>query len=214
MAVSWKAPRLHLREYGSRGALSRKGSAMIENPIQALIVRILVGFRRPIYRTKLVKLAYLIDYTHYRNFGRTLSGLSYEWDNFGPNAVGNAIVREADDLIDADVVTKKDTTNPYGEPSYLYGLRNREDLPEFEPQQEYVIDQILKQYGRYPPNRLATLSKRTKPFVNARKYTVLKMEQDTPAVEAEPGEIEGYEAEKAKHGTKSLAEVRAELGLA
>ncbi|MCH8849246.1 MAG: SocA family protein [Chloroflexi bacterium] len=203
---------------------------MIENPIQALIVRILVGFRRPIYRTKLVKLAYLIDYTHYRNFGRTLSGLSYEWDNFGPNAVGNAIVREADDLIDADVVTKivreaddlidadvvtkKDTTNPYGEPSYLYGLRNREDLPEFEPQQEYVIDQILKQYGRYPPNRLATLSKRTKPFVNARKYTVLKMEQDTPAVEAEPGEIEGYEAEKAKHGTKSLAEVRAELGLA
>lgn len=183
------------------------------NSAQALILRILGGFRRPLYRTKLVKLAYLIDYTYYRNFGRTLSGLQYEWDQFGPNAVGNAIVIEAEELTRKDVISMERTLNPYGERSYLYRLRDREAIPTLKPEQEYIVEQVLKQYSGLAPNRLAALSKRTKPFRNAKKYSVLLMEQDTPAELAASEGLEEHEAEVAQKGTKSLQQIKAKYGL-
>ena len=71
----------------------------------------------------------------------------------------------------------------------------------------------MKQYSGLAPNRLAALSKRTKPFRNAKKYSVLLMEQDTPAELAASEGLEEHEAEVAQKGTKSLQQIKAKYGL-
>ena len=53
-----------------------------------------VGGRVP--ATKLVKLVYLTDYIHFQHFGETITGLTYQWDHYGPNAIGHAIVTSAE----------------------------------------------------------------------------------------------------------------------
>lgn len=68
---------------------------------QRLILRVLQQagqtLNREITRMELVKLVYLVDYFYAQHTeGQTLSGLGYIWDNHGPNAVGNAIVKRAD----------------------------------------------------------------------------------------------------------------------
>lgn len=177
-------------------------------PTQALITRILKEFRQPVYRTKIVKLAYLIDYVYYRNFGRTLTGLRYMWDDYGPNAVGNAIVAEAGRLVRDGVVYMGETPNQYGDTSFVYGLLDRGISPSFTPQQEYIISQVLDEHKRLPLRRLIARSKATKPFQNARQYSVLKMERDTPAEETRSGRLETYERSLEQHGTKSLGEIK------
>lgn len=178
---------------------------------QALIVRILRDFRNPIHRTKLVKLAYLIDYAYYRNFGKTISRLSYMWDNYGPNAVSNAIVSEADLLVNDRVVHMTQGQSQYGGPNYRYALLDREVTADFSPAEEYIIQQVLNEYRGMTIPQLVAASKKTKPFQDAQQYGVLQMKRDTPAERA-AGAAEYKEALSAR-GTKTLSEIKKKYGL-
>lgn len=147
--------------------------------LDATIVAVLQELGEPIHRTKLVKLIYLIDELFYEHFGRTLTGLAYMWDDFGPNAIGNAVVKEADRLALKSIVRIDPHPNYYGEMSYLYSLeRGKAGLAERLSEAEcYVICDVVAHYGKYGVRSIVRLSKQTEPFKNTKQYSVLKMEK-------------------------------------
>ena len=178
---------------------------------QALIVRILREFRNPIHRTKLIKLAYLIDYAYYRNFGRPISGLRYMWDNYGPNAISNAIVSEAHLLVNDRVVHMTQGQSQYGGPNYRYALLDRDITADFSPAEEYVIQQVLNEYKGMTMAQLVAASKKTKPFQEAQQYDVLRMKKDTPAERG--ADTAEYEEALSARGTKTLRELKRKYNL-
>lgn len=143
----------------------------------AMIVAVLQALGSPVHRTKLVKLVYLIDELFYQHFGRTMSGLDYMWDDFGPNTIGNAVVKEADRLALKGIVHIDPHPNYYGETSYLYSLeRGKVGLAEkLSEADRYVVRDVVAHYGKYGVREIVKVSKQTEPFKNAKQYSVLKM---------------------------------------
>ena len=66
--------------------------------IDHVILSVLAKVGGGVPATKLVKLVYLVDYMHYQHFGETVTGLEYQWDHYGPNAVQHGIVSAAEGL--------------------------------------------------------------------------------------------------------------------
>lgn len=148
--------------------------------VMAVIHMVLEEMGTPVNRTKLVKLVYLADTIFYEHFGKTITGLDYMWDDFGPNAISNAIVKEADKLVQQDYARMKVGVSIYGSENYRYSsgpnkLEVGEDLlNELEIQ---VIRDVVERYRDYGIQQIVTASKRTEPFKAARQYTVLTMNQ-------------------------------------
>lgn len=147
--------------------------------VDAVIVTVLQACGASVHRTKLVKLIYFIDELFYQHFGGTMTGLSYMWDDFGPNTIGNAVVKEADHLALKGVVRIDPRLNYYGETSYLYSLeRGKAGLAEkLSEAERYVIRDVVAHYGRCSVRDIVRISKQTEPFKNAEQYSVLKMEK-------------------------------------
>ena len=177
-----------------------KGGGLMEK-VDATIVSVLQALGAPVHRTKLVKLIYLIDQLFYEHFGQTMTGLGYMWDDFGPNAIGNAIVKEADRLANKGIVHMDPRPNYYGETSYLYSLeRGKAGLAEKLPEAErYVVRDVVAHYAKYGVRDIVRVSKQTEPFKNAEQYSVLKMKRSAEYenlmqdVKSDPDFIKGIE---------------------
>ena len=115
-------------------------------------------------RTKLVKLVYLIDERYFRLYGRTLTGLAYQYDDYGPNAVDNLIVKVGD-LLDNHELSINRVRALFGGPKFEYQVG---PAPRFEPtlneSAHEVVDQIIVEYGRLSLTGLIRASKTTAPF--------------------------------------------------
>jgi hypothetical protein len=115
-------------------------------------------------RTKLVKLVYLVDERYFRLYGRTLTGLAYEYDDYGPNAVDNLIVKVGD-LLDNHELSINRARALFGGPKFEYQVG---PAPRFEPildeSAAEVVDQIIGQYGRLSLTGIIAASKATAPF--------------------------------------------------
>jgi hypothetical protein len=148
--------------------------------IHAVIVAILRAHERPVHRTKLVKLIYLVDELCYRLLGHTLTGLEYEWSHHGPNAVGNAIIGEADKLAARHIVHISPGQSAYGGESFLYELENNSLEPDEEQLtaiESYLIDDVVLHYLKTGVTEITKISKQTEPFQEATQYQVLKMKE-------------------------------------
>jgi len=159
----------------------------MERKLEAAILTVLQEMGTPVHRSKLVKLIYLAENMFYEHFGRTITGLGYMWDDYGPNAVSNAIVKEAQKLVQRDFVCMKTGTSIYGTENYLYSLgpekTNIERLTEsLEPLERYVLIDTVKRYRDYNVTKIVAASKGTIPFKKARQYQVLQMEQSSEYV--------------------------------
>ena len=184
-----------------------------EHPTE-VILRILAGVGRPIASTKLVKLVYLVDYTHYQHYGETLTGLEYDWDNFGPNAKGHSIVACATELASTGERVKGNSQpNIYGGMTSLFRYVPSEKQPQLGDVGEMIVDDIIAQYGHTSVSEITRRSKETAPFENAVQYSHLQMECHTPAQETKEGEWQSHLREIEEHGSISLDELMEEYGL-
>jgi uncharacterized phage-associated protein len=186
------------------GIVAKRGKnkerEVMEN-IDSTIVAVLRELGRPVHRTKLVKLIYLIDELYYRHFGDTMTGLNYMWDDFGPNAIGNAIVKKADRLALKGIVHIDPRPNVYGETSYLYSLeKGKEKLAEkLSEAEQYVIRDVVAQYRNYGVRDIVKISKQTESFKNAEQYSLIKMKKSAEYeklmedVKSDPDFIKGIE---------------------
>jgi hypothetical protein len=155
-----------------------KGGRLMER-VHATIVAVLQALGGPVHRTKLVKLIYLIDELFYRHFDQTLTGLNYMWDDFGPNAIGNAVVKEADRLALKGIVHIDPRANYYGETSYLYSLEQGKGglAQKLSDGERYVIRDVVAHYRNYGVRAIVKESKQTEPFKNSQQHGILKMKK-------------------------------------
>lgn len=170
--------------------------------LQAVILSLAQEIGRPVHKTKLVKLVYLLDNLFCEHVGRTLTGLEYMWDNYGPNAMSNAIVKEADGLVNRALLHAQDSVSMYGTASRTY-----ETYPLTPPEKELPLDfterefvgKIVKQYGHLAVSAIVAESKRTAPFKSATQYQRLEMKQREDLaefrrkLEATPGYLESLD---------------------
>lgn len=148
----------------------------------AVIWMILKELGEPVHRTKLVKLTYLADNLFYEHFGKTITGLYYMWDDYGPNAISNAIVKEAEKLVNQDYACMNVGTSIYGSESYIYKVGPKEmkiDDELLSQLERYVISDVVKRYRGYNISQIIAASKKTEPFKKAHQYEVLKMNQSS-----------------------------------
>ncbi len=137
-----------------------------------------------VHRTKLVKLVYLTDLRFHELTGQTLTGLRYMWDNYGPNAVSNAIVKEADRLVSKGVLRMSAQQSAYGTGSFRYWTSPEEAeqaLNDLGPGERQVVRDIAREFGKQSVKGIVAASKQTAPFSNAEQYDVLEMEYDEAA---------------------------------
>ena len=153
--------------------------------LRATIVSVLSLLDKPIYRTQIVKLVYLVDEMHFRHFGETITGLSYMWDNHGPNAMGDAIVAEAGELVELGIVHMSPKPNQYGETSYLYKLDRTDDklLSSLSETEKYVIHDITCHYRNYTLPQLVKASKETESFKGTQQYSAIELKQSDEYIE-------------------------------
>ncbi len=150
--------------------------------VRAAIMTVLETSNESVHRTRLIKLVYLADNLYYEHFGETITGLRYMWDEFGPNAVSNAVVEEADNLVRDDYTSMKVGVSIYGGKNYLYSMGPRkieisdEVLNQLERQ--FLLDTVNRFKGK-PLGQVVAASKKTKPFREGSQYEVLNMSQSS-----------------------------------
>ena len=151
------------------------------NRPEAVLAGLLHALGRGVYRTKLVKLTYLLDESNYRLHGRTMTGFEYVWDNYGPNAEDNRIVRELDEVARAGVITMRQVMETRG-PTYFYKIGPHCDpagLP-LSSDDWVEIHTTVHKYGKLTTRQVVKASKTTAPMCGARQYGALVFTQDPP----------------------------------
>lgn len=117
-------------------------------------------------RTKLVKLIYLTDERWSQGHGASLSGLRYVYDNHGPNAEGNLIVKIAE-AMNGHELKIETTQSKWGKPQYMYKVG---PAPRFEPQFQgeafEITEEVLRVYGGLSIEDIIAASKSTGPFAS------------------------------------------------
>lgn len=180
------------------------------SPAQRLILRILAELDEGVYTTQLVKLIYLIDYFYFCHEGRTATGLSYIWDEYGPNASGHQIVKEAGVLEEDGLIDIRPA--PGGDQARTHHLV-QPGRQEFDPLLEAVVDDVLRKYGSLPWRELVALSKETAPFLGARpgkRLIMTKTERRVPSVSSE--DWQRHIRERESNGGKTIAEMKEKYG--
>jgi hypothetical protein len=149
--------------------------------LQATIIAVLDQLERPLYRTEIVKFVYMIDEMHYRHFGKTITGLQYKWDNFGPNAREDAIVNEAGEMVNSGIIHMSQEPNSHGGTSFIYKLEKRDEgtLGGLTDIEKYVINDITCHYKNCTLNQLIDASKKTESFKGTKKGSPIELKRST-----------------------------------
>ena len=152
-----------------------------ETKLESLLLGMLYALGTNVHRTKLVKMAYLIDEANYRLRGNTITGLNYKWDNYGPNAESNDIVATLDRLADNGRVTMTRVKTYYGSPAYRYGIAGDMDITDLQlTDADWLeIQAAAQNYKEKSVGDITRASKATEPFKRAGKYDRLDFQQDT-----------------------------------
>lgn len=192
---------------------------------QEVMIAVLSLLGRKVYRTKLVKLLYLIDNDFYEACGRTLTGLQYFWHHYGPNAVGDAITEEANRLVFDGQLTVYPSLTLDGVETFEYALATKEVAQRQSPLTPLEWDFIkrgVEKYGHMNVPKIVSAAKATSPFKKAQQYQILQMQYDEKnreiceAVRQDDefmkGVKEGLKAAQRGEG-KTLEEIRRKYGI-
>jgi len=178
-----------------------------------VILRILDKMGEPVHSTKLEKLTYLIDYLHFRHYGRTMTGFQYMWDHFGPNAVGHAIASEAQGLVRARRAISDCYPNIFGGQTVDFQISSDVRAESLPPHAEMLVEDVIAQYGKLSVEEITEATKQTEPFKTAIQYSVLSMKHSAPAVTATESQWEKHRIELEEQGVLSLAQIKERYGL-
>lgn len=178
------------------------------------ILRILDRAGEPMHSTKLVKLAYLVDYLHFRHYGRTMTGFQYMWDHFGPNAVGHAVVGKAEELVREKRATTNCYPNIHGGQTVDFGIAEGATVHPLPGHAEMIIDDVIGKFNQMSTEEISEASKQTEPFKNAEQYGLLVMTHSAPTMRGDDDEWAKHKRELEEEGLYSLEEVKEKFGVA
>ncbi len=152
---------------------------------EAVILGLLSQLPGATGRTKLVKLVYLVDNLWAEHAGSPLTGYSYHWDNYGPNAVGNEIVATLDSLSAAGLVRSSQGSTPYGNPAYYYRASQACDPTQLPLSSDewMFIQSVTKRFGKLNRESVVKAAKATLPMKHAAQGDVLVLKAN-PGIES------------------------------
>lgn len=144
---------------------------------EATILGLLGQFKGPVLRTKFVKLVYLLDQTRYQTTGTQSTSFTYQWDHYGPNALGNAIVDTLDRLVERRAVVMTQRLTPYENYAYYYQADRRIDIDSLPlTTDDWVfIKSTFDRFGRMRREQIVSASKNTEPVKKAEQYEALQL---------------------------------------
>jgi hypothetical protein len=117
----------------------------MSSPVVRDVIAYLVGrLPRPPLRTTLVEYVYLGDWLGSRDFGRSVTGLTWRFDRHGPFAP--AVLRAARDLDTERIVSERWSSSPRGR-YYMYSCGQRSREPELEPWVRGVLNDVVQDFG-------------------------------------------------------------------
>ena len=165
---------------------------MMRNPERTdkteLVIQGFLGLLgKRVSRTQIVKLVYLADNLFYESTGRTITGTQYVWDHYGPNAMDDSISIAVDRLVSGREICR--VVGSYqGNHTYNYWVNEpdaawRSTASALSEGERQIVLDVVRKYGRYNASDLARLSKKTKPFENARQDEILQFKQNERAKE-------------------------------
>lgn len=154
---------------------------------EAVIQGFLALLGKRVSRTQIVKLVYLADNLFYESAGRAITGTQYVWDHYGPNSVGDVIAVTIDQLV-VEGQVRRVVGSYKGSHTFNYWVRDpqatwREIASMLSDGERQIVRDIARKYGRYNASDLAALSKKTKPFENAKQYEILQFKRNERAKE-------------------------------
>ena len=152
--------------------------------VEAVILGMLSKLRNPVGRTKFVKLVYLADNLRAEHLGDSLTGLSYCWDYYGPNASGSELRTALDRLGERGMVHLTRRLTPYENYEFRYAVTERvhpEDLP-LSTDDWMFIGAVVKEYGGKPRAAVVSASKATLPMQGAKQFQTLEWKKN-PEIE-------------------------------
>jgi hypothetical protein len=178
--------------------------------LQAVILALALQHGKPIHKTKMVKLVYLVDELFCQHTGYTLTGMEYCWDHYGPNAVSNAIVLEADALVNKTLLHAVDSVSASGTAArtyQAYPLTPDADALPLDFTELEFIGKILRQYGDMSVSAIVAASKATAPFKGAQQYQrlVLRQREGLAVLRKQLEAIPGYQEDLAEDRDNILA---------
>lgn len=114
-------------------------------------------------RTALLKLLYFADLRSYEEHGRPITALNWIWHFYGPfaPAVYDALnAMNANDELQVDV-----RVTPYGNPEYRLTPGSSHGYYQvLKATEQALLQDVLKEFGRYPAMKLRDLSYQTLPM--------------------------------------------------
>ena len=171
------------------------------------------GFRRTRYkgldRTGLA--GYLVATAY--NLVRMAKLLELAKDHFGPNPIGHAIVAEAQELVVAEQAAMYCDSNVHGSQTNYYKVAPGISVMPLPGYAEMLVDDIVRQYGGLSIEDITEVTKQTKPFKTAAKYSVLVMEHSAPTNGSPDREWEKHRDEVENDGLWGLEDLKKEYGL-
>ena len=198
--------------------MSQDGSDAAEmDRTEAVLRGLLHALGREEFRTKLVKLTYLLDEASFRLRGQTMTGLEYIYDHYGPNAADNAIARALDEIVESGAATRSERMTPFNALAYGYRIS-----PDCDPtclplsSHDWVeIQAAVHKYGNMNRDAIVREAKSTAPFQTARQYQRLAFTQDPPLtpeeISADPFWQETLAAMRDNSKRISIDELREEV---
>ncbi len=141
---------------------------------------LLCALGKDIVRTKFVKMTYLLDNIHFEQTGQIMTGFTYHWDYYGPNAVGNAIVDTLTKLSEKGSVCETHRLTPYENYANYYRCIDVDAnvLPLSESDWIY-IQGIVKRYGTMSRPQVVSESKKTLPMQQVNQFDILEFRQNS-----------------------------------
>lgn len=178
--------------------------------VQTMILRILSEVKRGLYTIQLVKLIYLVDYFYYCQMGRTATGLSYIWDDYGPNASGSRIIKQAALLEESGFIDIQPA--PGGDNARSHRVL-QPVAAKFDPLLEAIVGDVVRKYGSLSVQELVAESKSTPPFDSARPGKPLVMTRTKHAVPTVTRtDWDKHVKEKALNSGKTIGEMKEKYG--
>jgi hypothetical protein len=118
-------------------------------------------------RTKLAKLLYFLDLGAWEEFGVTITGIEWVWDQFGPYSMVIKDTYEA--MVETGEMAVRQISNYYGNAEYRIESRAPQYYEEPSPAIRQLASTIIRVYGHNSPGRISELSYKTEPMCKVQK---------------------------------------------
>jgi len=114
-------------------------------------------------RTKLVKILYFLDLTAWNEIGRTITGVEWRCDNYGPYAAD--IVETCTRMSASGELAATQIQNDFGTTEYRLRSKCPRYFQEPSPSLVKLVDGVVGEYGLYIASTLRDLSYKTEPML-------------------------------------------------